>query len=83
MGYIEITFIYEKINVLNVAKGEGGEYPVQKGFGWTNGALLDIMAKFGKELDFKELENNYVQILEEISKAEPRHISKSHVRPKR
>lgn len=27
--------------------GSGGEYPVQKGFGWTNGALLDLIYKYG------------------------------------
>ncbi|VDK77546.1 unnamed protein product [Litomosoides sigmodontis] len=27
--------------------GSGGEYPVQQGFGWTNGALLDLIYKYG------------------------------------
>ncbi|VDK64679.1 unnamed protein product [Onchocerca ochengi] len=27
--------------------GSGGEYPVQQGFGWTNGAVLDLIYKYG------------------------------------
>lgn len=27
--------------------GLGGEYPVQQGFGWTNGAVLDLIYKYG------------------------------------
>jgi alpha,alpha-trehalase len=32
------------------AIGSGGEYQVQKGFGWTNGVVLDLLAKYGDRL---------------------------------
>uniref|UniRef100_A0A0M3HVE3 Trehalase n=1 Tax=Ascaris lumbricoides TaxID=6252 RepID=A0A0M3HVE3_ASCLU len=31
--------------------GTGGEYPVQQGFGWTNGAVLDMILKFHADTD--------------------------------
>lgn len=27
--------------------GGGGEYDVQLGFGWTNGAVLDLLSQYG------------------------------------
>ena len=27
--------------------GGGGEYPLQDGFGWTNGVFLALVAKYG------------------------------------
>ncbi|MCA8832367.1 alpha,alpha-trehalase TreF [Hymenobacter pini] len=37
--------LMEKYNVMNpAAPGGGGEYPLQDGFGWTNGVLLDFLA---------------------------------------
>lgn len=27
--------------------GGGGEYEVQKGFGWSNGAVLDLLERYG------------------------------------
>jgi alpha,alpha-trehalase len=36
----------EKYNVVETdSKGGGGEYPLQDGFGWTNGVLLKLMKK--------------------------------------
>lgn len=37
--------MFEKYNVLgeDLGIGDGGEYPVQHGFGWTNGVALDLM----------------------------------------
>ena len=36
--------LLEKYNVINLnLKGGGGEYPVQDGFGWTNGVLLQFL----------------------------------------
>jgi len=31
--------------------GSGGEYEVQKGFGWTNGVILDLLDKYGAIVD--------------------------------
>ncbi|KAG8998439.1 hypothetical protein FRB90_012305 [Tulasnella sp. 427] len=43
--------MYEKFNLLDVdAAGSGGEYTVQAGFGWTNGAVLWVAANHGKLL---------------------------------
>ncbi|WP_421725695.1 alpha,alpha-trehalase TreF [Bauldia sp.] len=45
--------LVEKYNVISDAPGGGGEYPLQDGFGWTNGvtlALLDLypeLARYG------------------------------------
>jgi alpha,alpha-trehalase len=36
--------LMEKYNVLDTdAKAGGGEYPLQDGFGWTNGVLLNLL----------------------------------------
>lgn len=38
--------LMEKYNVVEPSsKGGGGEYPLQDGFGWTNGVLLKLMKK--------------------------------------
>ncbi|MEL6823306.1 MAG: trehalase family glycosidase, partial [Calditrichota bacterium] len=38
--------LVEKYNVLNIdAEGGGGEYPLQDGFGWTNGVLLKLLSE--------------------------------------
>ena len=38
--------LMEKYNVVDTSgKGGGGEYPLQDGFGWTNGVLLKLMKK--------------------------------------
>lgn len=35
----------EKYNVTNSEKGGGGEYPLQDGFGWTNGVLAALLSE--------------------------------------
>ncbi|MDN5819709.1 MAG: trehalase, partial [bacterium] len=38
--------LVEKYNVINTSQlGGGGEYPLQDGFGWTNGVLAALMAE--------------------------------------
>jgi alpha,alpha-trehalase len=38
--------LVEKYNVLDVTgSGGGGEYPLQDGFGWTNGVLLSLLSE--------------------------------------
>lgn len=40
--------LMEKYNVIDLAlEAGGGEYPSQDGFGWTNGVLLALKAKYG------------------------------------
>jgi alpha,alpha-trehalase len=39
--------LMEKYNVIDSdAKAGGGEYPLQDGFGWTNGVLLDLLNRY-------------------------------------
>jgi alpha,alpha-trehalase len=39
--------LMEKYNVVDTnVKAGGGEYPLQDGFGWTNGVLLDLIDKY-------------------------------------
>ena len=39
--------MYEKYSAVRPgASGSGGEYVPQTGFGWTNGVVLDLLAKF-------------------------------------
>lgn len=33
-------------------EGAGGEYTLQKGFGWTNGVALDLLLDYGSDKDF-------------------------------
>ncbi|KAJ9063506.1 Trehalase [Entomophthora muscae] len=45
-------FMYEKYNVKVIGgAGGGGEYEIQTGFGWSNGVLIHLLAKFGKEFN--------------------------------
>ena len=45
-------FMYEKYNVSDpdARPGAGGEYPVQNGFGWTNGVVLDLLNSYALRL---------------------------------
>lgn len=38
--------LVEKYDVSGAAEGGGGEYPLQDGFGWTNGVLRKLMAMY-------------------------------------
>jgi alpha,alpha-trehalase len=47
--------MYEKYNVASEcfnARGGGGEYEVQEGFGWTNGVILDLLQTFANDLAY-------------------------------
>jgi len=35
-------------------RGQGGEYVVQEGFGWTNGLTLDILMTYGADLTARD-----------------------------
>lgn len=40
--------MYEKFSAVEVGvPGAGGEYKAAWGFGWTNGAVLDLLERFG------------------------------------
>mmetsp|Transcript_45493 Transcript_45493/g.128380 ORF Transcript_45493/g.128380 Transcript_45493/m.128380 type:complete len:122 (-) Transcript_45493:60-425(-) len=50
-GYAESGLFSEKYHATRKGqKGGGGEYASQPGFGWTNGAALDFIHRFGKEI---------------------------------
>lgn len=43
--------MYEKYVATNFGSiGGGGEYDIQKGFGWSNGVILELLSKYGGEL---------------------------------
>ena len=43
--------IYEKYSsIIPGERGTGGEYVVQAGFGWSNGAVLSVINYFKDEL---------------------------------
>jgi len=46
--YCKTGKLVEKYNVRDAGEGAGGEYPVQDGFGWTNGVLLKLLAIYPK-----------------------------------
>ncbi|XP_050295074.1 trehalase-like [Anthonomus grandis grandis] len=46
-GFKEQTAMFEKYDAIKVGQyGGGGEYEVQKGFGWTNGVALNLINIF-------------------------------------
>jgi alpha,alpha-trehalase len=43
--------MFEKYDSENVGQqGGGGEYEIQKGFGWTNGVAISLLHHFGDKL---------------------------------
>ncbi len=55
----------EKYNVMDLnLQGGGGEYPVQDGFGWTNGVLLRLLSEVPAPTAPKEKE----ELLEPVTK---------------
>ena len=51
-GFVETGEMHEKYNARFAGRvGDGGEYPPQIGFGWTNGVCLDFLARFGDPSD--------------------------------
>ncbi|XP_066246695.1 trehalase-like [Euwallacea similis] len=47
VGFQEQSAMFEKYDATRVGQyGGGGEYQVQKGFGWTNGVALNLINKF-------------------------------------
>nr|ALF03966.1 soluble trehalase [Cnaphalocrocis medinalis] len=50
-GFLENKQMFEKYDAEVPGNyGAGGEYTVQSGFGWTNGVVLDFLAKYGRTL---------------------------------
>uniref|UniRef100_T1HKP0 Trehalase n=2 Tax=Rhodnius prolixus TaxID=13249 RepID=T1HKP0_RHOPR len=50
-AYLKDNAMYEKYDATVVGRGGGGgEYEVQLGFGWTNGVILELLARYGRRL---------------------------------
>ncbi|XP_043283050.1 trehalase-like isoform X2 [Venturia canescens] len=50
-AFNESTYMYEKYDATQFGVGgDGGEYAVQTGFGWTNGLVMDLINKYGQRL---------------------------------
>lgn len=45
---------YEKYDVVNLKIGKEGRYPLQKGFGWTNGVFVKLHNDFFSEEELKK-----------------------------
>lgn len=47
--------MFEKYSAVQPGhEGSGGEYTVQDGFGWTNGVILELLQRYGKDLTLHE-----------------------------
>ncbi|XP_026288503.1 trehalase isoform X2 [Frankliniella occidentalis] len=50
LGYEQNTMMFEKYDAVNIGRfGGGGEYAVQEGFGWTNGLVFELLAKYNSK----------------------------------
>lgn len=59
IGFNKQQAMFEKYDATRVGQyGGGGEYEVQKGFGWTNGVALNIIQKF---FCHNENDNNQIE----------------------
>ncbi|XP_055592270.1 trehalase isoform X2 [Uranotaenia lowii] len=60
LAFNETNAMFEKYNAEKLGgHGGGGEYEVQLGFGWSNGAVMDLMYKYGDRLTtVQDPENN-------------------------
>ncbi len=47
--YRETGKMLEKYDIEQARPGGGGEYPLQDGFGWTNGVVRELVARYGQD----------------------------------
>ena len=61
--YTKTTNMWEKYNVNGSYPdaGTGGEYVVQSGFGWTNGAIMDLLITYADRMLFPQLNQIVVE----------------------
>jgi alpha,alpha-trehalase len=50
-GYRKNGKLVEKYDVVNGIEGQGGEYPTQDGFGWTNGVLQKLLLEYPEKIE--------------------------------
>jgi alpha,alpha-trehalase len=71
ISFLNYKTFFEKYNCVKMGiTGEGGEYPPQEGFGWTNGVMIEFLNIFG--LDFLKKFNHhesYLDVIESLNKA--------------
>lgn len=54
LAYNSTGYMHEKYDALILGEaGDGGEYPPQIGFGWTNGVTLDLLGRYGDKVHFE------------------------------
>ena len=55
--------MFEKYDVEQVGlPGGGGEYPVQEGFGWSNGVVMHFFSKYGGDLVSPDVPNPAISL---------------------
>ncbi|XP_059224425.1 trehalase isoform X2 [Stomoxys calcitrans] len=58
-AYRETQAMFEKYDAERFGgHGGGGEYEVQKGFGWTNGVIIEFLNQYGKDITLPSKEDN-------------------------
>ncbi|XP_030558497.1 uncharacterized protein LOC115761023 [Drosophila novamexicana] len=58
-AFSKTGFMHEKYNCEESgAAGGNGEYQPQTGFGWTNGVLIELLARYGEELTASDADPN-------------------------
>ncbi|CAF4954130.1 unnamed protein product [Pieris macdunnoughi] len=51
LGYSTWKKMFEKYSAVQPGhQGGGGEYEVQDGFGWTNGVVLELLQRYGRDI---------------------------------
>ncbi|CAG0924669.1 unnamed protein product [Notodromas monacha] len=80
-GFMKHGAMYEKYDATAVGQpGGGGEYVVQKGFGWTNGAILDMILRTNGSLRLSPITNALEQKMQpSIYNESPSTLSPPHV----
>lgn len=59
IGFLATQQMFEKYDVeIPGQVGGGGEYTVQEGFGWSNGVILELLAKYGKIMTAEDSDND-------------------------
>lgn len=67
IAYRETESMYEKYLATEVGgHGGGGEYGVQKGFGWSNGVIMDLLNRYGSTLTSSNIKNKQAGSLNSI-----------------
>jgi len=55
-AYRQTSKLVEKYDVITPERaGGGGEYPLQDGFGWTNGVMSKLMALYPRDSTYSDV----------------------------